>query len=81
MKLQTSQLNENNTMSIYRVSRNTLATYVFEISRLPGHLELKSWKFLRSPFNSNFKNVPILIPIIKIDQMSTLSRKKTEIKN
>ena len=25
----------------YRVSRKTLATYVFAISRLPGHLELK----------------------------------------
>ena len=60
---------------LYRVSRNTLATYVFSISRLPGHLELKSWKFTRSPFNSKFKNVLILIPIIQIEQMSTLRRK------
>ena len=32
----------------YRVSRKTLATYVFAISRLRGHLELKSWKFQRA---------------------------------
>ena len=64
----------------YRVSRNTLATYVFSISRLPGHLELKSWKFSWSPFNSDFKTVLILIPIIKIDQISTLRRKKRKLK-
>ena len=66
---------------LYRVSRNTLATYVFSISRLPGHLELKSWKFSWSPFNSDFKTVLILIPIIKIDQISTLRRKKRKLKN
>ena len=66
--------------SIYRVSRNTLATYVIAISRLPGHLELKSWTFSWSPFNSKFKTVLILIPIIKIDQISTLRRKKRKLK-
>ena len=48
----------------YRVSRNTLATYMFAISRLPGHLELKVWTFSWSPFNFNFKTVLILIPSI-----------------
>ena len=66
--------------SIYRVSHTTLATYVFAISRLPGHLELKSWKFSWSPFNSKFKTVLILIPIIKIDQISSLRRKKRKLK-
>ena len=64
----------------YRVSRKTLATYVFAISRLPGHLELKFWTFSWSPFNSKFKTVLVLIPIIKIDQISTLRRKKRKLK-
>ena len=59
---------------LYRVSRNTLATYVFAIYRLPGHLEIKSWKFSWSPFNSDFKTVLILIPSIIIDQIITLLR-------
>ena len=64
----------------YRVSCKTLATYVFAISRLQGHLELKFWKFSWSQFNSKFKTVLILIPIIQIDQISTLRRKKWKLK-
>ena len=59
-----------------QVSRNTLATYVFAIARLPGHLESKFWTFSWSPFNYHFKTVLILIPIIKIGQTITLRRKK-----
>ena len=64
-----------------RVSSNTVSTSLFAISRLPGHLELKFWTFSWSPLNSKFKTVLILIPIIQIDQISTLRRKKQNLKN
>ena len=65
---------------LYRVSHNTLATYVFAFSRLTGHLESKSLTFSWSTFNYNVKTALILIPIIKIDQNSTLWRKKQKLK-
>ena len=64
----------------YRVSRNVVAFFVLCISRLPMYLGSKCWTFSWSPFNSDFKTVLILILSIKIDQFSTLRRKKTVIK-
>ena len=49
----------------------------FSAARTP---RVRIWKFSRSPFNFNFKNVFILIPTIKIDQISTLRRKKWKLK-
>ena len=56
------------------VSSKTLATYVFAISRLPGHLEPKMLTFSWSPLNSDVKTVLILIPSIKFYQINTLRR-------
>ena len=48
--------------------KNKIKLYtLFCIFSCPRHLESKSWKFLWSPFNSDFKTVLILIPSIKID--------------
>ena len=60
----------------YRVSRKTVSALFTVIFWLLLHLGLKCWTFSWSPFNSDFKTVLILIPSIKIDQMSTLRRKK-----
>ena len=64
----------------YRVPSNTVITSLFAISGLPGHLELKYRTFSWSPFNSKFKTVLISIPIIQIDQISALRRKKRKLK-
>ena len=60
----------------YRVSRNVVIFFVLCIFRLPMYLGSKCWTFSWSPFNSDFKSVLILILSIKIDQISTLRRKK-----
>ena len=60
----------------YRLSHNTVDTLFFWMFRLLLHLGLKIWTFLWSPFNSDFKIVLILIPSIKIDQITTMNRKK-----
>ena len=45
----------------YRVSRKTLATFVFWISRLPRTLEILYWAFFNSPFCVDFRNVQFFI--------------------
>ena len=47
--------------TIYRVSRKTLATFVFWISRLPRGLEIPYWTFFNSPFPVDFKNIYFFI--------------------
>ena len=46
---------------IYRVSHNTVSTFVFWISRLPRGLEIQSWPFSNSPFRADFKNIHFFI--------------------
>ena len=65
----------------YRVSRKTVPALFTVIFQLLLHLGIKCWTFSWSPFNSDFKIVLILIPSIKIDQMSTLRRKKWYLEN
>ena len=41
----------------YRVSHNTVSTFVFWISQLPRGLEIPSWTFFNCPFRVEFENV------------------------
>ena len=65
---------------IYRVFRNVVAFFVLCIYQLLRHLGSQFWTFSWSPFNSDIKYVLTLIPSIKIDQISTLRRKKQKFK-
>ena len=49
------------TLQNYRVSRKTLATFVFWISRLPRGLEIPYWTFFNSPFCVDFRNIQFFI--------------------
>ena len=46
---------------IYRVSRNTVYTFVLLISRPPKHLKVPSWTFFNSPFCVDFKTIKFVI--------------------
>ena len=46
---------------LYRVSRKTLATFVFLISRLPRGLGLPYWTFFNSSFCLDFRNIHFFI--------------------
>ena len=51
----------------YRVSHNTVSTFVFWISRLPRGLEIPFWTFFNSPFCADFKNIQFCIIRWNID--------------
>ena len=47
--------------SWYRVSHNTVYTFVFWISWLPIGIEIPSWTFFNSPFRVDFENIHFFI--------------------
>ena len=46
---------------MYTVSRKTVSTFVFWISRLPRALKIPSWTFFKSPFCVDLKNIQFFI--------------------
>ena len=52
----------------YRVSRKTVHTFVFGISRLPRGLEIPSLSFFNSPFRVESKNIHFVIIWLNFDQ-------------
>ena len=58
------------------VHQNCIRFRFFLISRLPVQLGFKGWTFWKTPGSVDEKNVIILIPSIKMEQTSTLGRKK-----
>ena len=48
-------------LGIYRVSHNTVYTFVLLISRPQKHLKVPSWTFFNSPFCIDFKTIKFVI--------------------
>ena len=53
---------------LYRVSHNSVSTFVFWISQLPRGLEIPSLTFFNSPFHVDSKNVHFVIIWWNLDQ-------------
>ena len=48
-------------MTLYRVSHKIVSTFVLLNSRPLKHLEVPSWKSIRSPFRVDFKTIKYVI--------------------